>query len=58
MVPLISPTPVPTPETVNVNVSGLDTPRIVNVPGMSNVVSSGCDYLKSKITLTELAEKS
>jgi hypothetical protein len=42
MVPLISPVPVPLPETVSVNFSGFDIPRIVPiyligvVPGLHN----------------------
>src|SRR5208283_2583377 len=42
MVPLISPEPIPLPETSRFNVSGLETPRMVNVPATSNVVGPVC----------------
>src|SRR5215472_17491175 len=45
IVPLIDPTPSPLPATVNVKLSGFDTPRIVNVPGTSNVVGPVCTTL-------------
>ena len=34
--------PVPSPETVRLRVSGFETPRIVNVPGMLNVFGPVC----------------
>src|SRR5262249_50651455 len=37
MVPVIAPDPVPLPERVRCRVSGLETPRMVNVPGTSKV---------------------
>src|SRR5262252_10980835 len=42
MLPLISPEPVPLPDTVNTNFSGLDTPRIVKSPSTSNVSGPVC----------------
>ena len=39
MVPVIAPDPVPWPETVRCRVSGLETPRMVNVPGTSKALA-------------------
>src|SRR5215469_640818 len=40
--PEIEPWPVPFPESVRCSVSGLDVPRIVNVPGRSKVLGPVC----------------
>jgi len=42
IVPLISPVPLPSRSSVKASVSGFETPRIVNVPGTSNVLGPVC----------------
>src|SRR5271170_7313479 len=46
--PLILPVPVPLPDKVRLSVSGFETPRIVNVPGMSKVVGPVCTTLEER----------
>src|SRR5260370_12587109 len=45
IVPVTVPSPVPLPVIVNVSVSGLETPRMVNVPGISRVLGPVCTTL-------------